>query len=134
MERELVLSSYDVKNTGNNRPENFVIKYDNAIINTCFTWYNVGSNLNNQLIRFSSDGGKTFTNITFLEGTWGYEDFNKYIHKKLTSYKDKFGKEKYPINLIFNETNFRVTITLDNNYQFDLTKRNFNDSIGYDKK
>ena len=99
-----------------------------------FTWYNVVGNLNNQLIRFASDGGKTFTDITFPEGTWGYEDFNNYIHKKLTCYKDKFGKEKYPINLIFNAATFRVTITLDNNYQLDLTKSNFNDLIGYDKK
>ena len=72
MERELVLSSYEVKNIGNNKPENFVTKYDNAlildrnkeyavglnrIINMSLTWFNVKSKLNNQLIRFSSDGG-----------------------------------------------------------------------------
>ena len=31
MERELVLSSYDVKNIGDNKPENSVIKYDALI-------------------------------------------------------------------------------------------------------
>ena len=30
MERELVSSSYEVKHIGDNKPENFVIKYDNA--------------------------------------------------------------------------------------------------------
>ena len=32
MERELVLSSYEAKNIGSNKPENFVTKYDNALI------------------------------------------------------------------------------------------------------
>ena len=32
MERELVLSSYEVKNIGSNKPENFVTKNDNALI------------------------------------------------------------------------------------------------------
>ena len=56
-----------MKNTGNNRPESFVIKYDNAlildrnkeyvvglnrIINMSFTWFNVESRYNNQLIRY----------------------------------------------------------------------------------
>ena len=149
MERELVLSSHEVKNIGSNKPENFTTKYDNAlildrnkeyavglnrIINMSFTWFNVESGYNNQLIRFSSDKGKTFTDITFPEGTWGHNDFNEYIHGKITSYKDSDGKVKYPINLTFNEATFRVTIALDANYQLDLTKGNFNELIGYDKK
>ena len=127
----------------------FVTKYDNAlildrnkeyvvglnrIINMSFTWFNVKSGLNNQLIRFSSDSGKLFTDIKFPEGTWGYDDFNEYIHGKITSYKDSDGNVNYPINLTFNEATFRVTITLDANYQLDLTKSNFNELIGYDKK
>ena len=90
--------------------------------------------LNNQLIRFSSDNGKSFIDITFPEGTWGYDDFNEYTNGKITSYKDSDGNVKYPINLTFNEATFRVTITLDTNYQLDLTKSNFNELIGYDKK
>ena len=83
MERELVLSSYDLKNIGNNKPENFVIKYDNAlildqnkqyvvglnrVINMSFPWFNVNGDYNNQLISFSSDKGKTFNDITFPAG------------------------------------------------------------------
>ena len=41
---------------------------------------------------------------------------------------------EYPINLTFDETTFRVTITLENNYQLDLSVSNFNDLIGFDKK
>ena len=99
-----------------------------------FTWFSVESSLYNQLIRYSSDNGKSFTDITFPEGTWGYDDFNEYIHNQITSYKDSDGNIKYPINLTFNEATFRVTITLDANYHLDLTKSNFNGLIGYDNK
>ena len=34
----------------------------------------------------------------------------------------------------FNDTTFRVTITLDTNYQLDLTKSNFYDLIGFNKE
>ena len=97
MERELVSSSYKVKHIGANKPENFVIKYDNAlildrnkeyviglnrIINMSFTWLNINGGYNNQLVRYSSDGGKTFIDITFPAGVWKYTDLGTHIREK----------------------------------------------------
>ena len=108
MERELVLSSYDVNNIGNNKPESFVTQYDNAlnldqnkryvvglnrIINMSFTWFNIAGGYNNRLIKCSSDGGKTFNDITFPAGVWNYTDLDVYIKEK-PSYKDLTGKLK----------------------------------------
>ena len=60
--------------------------------------------------------------------------FNEYI-KNITKIVHDGNKEnEYPITLIFNETTFRVTITIANNYELDLTASNFNDLIGFDKK
>lgn len=82
MSRELVLSSYSVK-TGNNKPEDFTTKFTrpiildsnvqyvvglNRVINMSFTWFNVNSAYGNQLIKYSSDGGSTFHDITFPAG------------------------------------------------------------------
>ena len=78
-------------------------------------------------IKYSSDSGSTFNNITFPEGVWNYTDFNAYI-KKITKVGDA-----YPITLEFDNTTFRVTITLAQNYQLDLTASNFNDLIGFNK-
>ena len=79
MDREIVLSSYSVKTVGN-KPENFTTKFTklffldnnaeyavglNRIVNTSFTWFNINAGYNNQLIKCSSDGGKTFSDITF---------------------------------------------------------------------
>ena len=143
MEREIVLSSYSVKNKGNNKPEKFTttfykpiildsnVKYViglNRIINMSFTWFNVNPSYKNQLIRYSSDSGLTFEDIEFPAGVWNYTDFNTYI-KNITKTGDT-----YPISLEVNEITFRVTINLAENYRLDLTKSNFNELIGFDKK
>ena len=142
MEREIVLSSYSVKNQRNIKPEDFTTKFNrpiildnnvqyvvglNRIVNMSFTWFNVNSSYGNQLIKYSSDGGSTFHNITFSAGVWNYTDFNKCI-KDLTKTSDT-----YPITLEFDDTTFRVTITLTQNYRLDLTASNFYDLIGFDK-
>ena len=146
MEREIVLSSYSVKGQGNNTPQDFTIKFNkpiildrnseytvglNRIVNMSFTWFNVNPSYGNQLIKYSSDNGSTFENITFPKGVWSYTDFDTYI-KGITKTK-KNNKDHYPITLEFNETTFRVTVTLDQNYQLDLTASNFNELIGFNK-
>ena len=146
MDREIVLSSYNAKGQGNNTPQDFTTKFNrpiildsndqyvvglNRIINMSFTWFNVNSSYNNQLIKYSSDNGSTFNDITFPAGVWDYSNFNTYI-KDITKTGDD--PPTYPITLEFDETTFRVTVTLDNNYQLDVTASNFNDLIGFDKK
>ena len=147
MEREIVLSSYSVKNRGDNKPEDFTTNFTrpiildnnkqyviglNRVINMSFTWFNVNAGYKNQLIEYSSDNGSTFKNIAFPAGVWNYTDFNTYI-KNLT--KKKTGDEyEYPITLVFDDTTFRVTVTLAQNYQLNLRASNFNDLIGFDKK
>ena len=135
MEREIVLSSYSVKNKDNNKPENFVTDFVrpiildsnheymiglNRIINMSFTWFNINAGYNNQLIGYSEDTGSTFINIAFPAGVWDYTDMNHHI-QEATVIKQANKEDEYPINLEFNETTFRVTITMKENYQLDLT-------------
>ena len=149
MDREIVLSSYNVKDQENNTPQNFVTKFNipiildrnyeyvvglNRIINMSFTWFNVNSSYNNQLIKYSSDNGSTFNDITFPAGVWNYTDFNTYIKDITKIVKDGANNNEYPITLEFDNTTFRVTVTLANNYQLDLTASNFNELIGFEKE
>ena len=78
MYREIVLSSYNVKDQGN-----FITKFNrpiildrnseyevglNRIMNMSFTWYNVNPPYANQLIKYGSDNGSTFlTSLSQLE-------------------------------------------------------------------
>ena len=148
MDREIVLSSYSVKGQGNNTPQDFTTKFTNPlildknnqyvvglnrIINMSFTWFNVNPSYANQLIKYSSDNGSTFHNITFPAGVWNYIDFNTYIKDITKIVKDGASDNEYPITLEFNNTTFRVTVTLAKNYQLDLTASNFNELIGFEK-
>ena len=148
MDREIVLSSYSVKDQGNNTPQNFITRFNrplildsnsqyavglNRIVNMSFTWFNVNSTYGNQLIKWSSDSGSTFNDITFPEGVWNYTDFNTYIKDITKIVKDGANNNEYPITLEFDNTTFRVTVTLANNYQLDLTESNFNELIGFNK-
>ena len=146
MEREITLSSFSVKGTHGNRPGDFTTNFYptlnlqgqhylafNRIISMAFTWTNINSGYDNQKIAFSKDGGKTFTDIDFTQGVWDYQDLDHYIKEK-TKTVDGDGKEVYPITLTFDEPTFRVIITLEKDYQLDLTKSNFNQLIGYKKE
>ena len=90
MERELILLSYEVNNIGDNKPENCVIKYDralildknqqyvvgfNRVINISFIWFNIN-------IKYSSDSGKTFKDITFPAGVWNYTYLDNHIKEE----------------------------------------------------
>ena len=99
-----------------------------------FTWFNVNSSYKNQLIKYSSDNGSTFKEITFPAGVWNYTDFNTHIRDITKIVKDGAENNEYPITLEFDNTTFRVTITLAQNYQLDLTSSNFNELIGFDKE
>ena len=54
--------------------------------------------------------------------------------KQKTFIKSPGKDDEYPITLAFDEAVFKVTITLKANYQVDLTKSNFYELIGFDKK
>ena len=52
-----------------------------------FTWFNVNSGYDNQLVRFSRDSGTKFTDIKFPAGVWSYIDFDSYIKQKTVKIK-----------------------------------------------
>ena len=147
MERQLILSSHSVKNISNNKPADFTITYTNPImlnsnkqyeiglnriISMSFTWFNVTKELNNQKIRYSSDNGANWTDLSFRSGVWNYVDFNRYLKDNIST--GSASNPSYPITLEFDDTIFRVIVTLAQNYQLDLTQSDFNDLIGFNKK
>ena len=147
MERQIILSSFPLRNIESNRPGDFTTRFNpeikldqnakyyialNGIISMAFTWTNINSGYGNQKIAFSKDNGTNFTDIDFVKGVWDYEDINKYIKEK-TKTVDGDGRDVYPITLTFDEPTFRVIITLEKDYQLDLTKSNFNNLIGFNK-
>ena len=133
MNREIVLSSYSVKNIPGNSSSNFIIvpsnnEYQlglNRIISISFSWFNFNPSYKNQTITYSVVNGVNFQNLVFPAGVRNYKDFDSYL-------KQTIGNNN--ISLTFNSTTFRVTIKLPVRIRLDLTKSDFNDLIGFDKK
>ena len=112
MEREIVLSSYLNDSSASNKPANFVTNFDrpmifdsnyeyvvglNRIINTSFTWFNVNPGYN-QKIKYSSDGGSTWKELTFPAGVYNYVNMNAFL-KNETVIKSDGEDDEYPITL-----------------------------------
>ena len=96
MDREIVLSSFSVKDIPFNKPENFVTKFTRPIILPINNEYQLGLNrIINQTIAYSINNGSNFQDLTFPAGVWNYTDFDSYLKQII---------KKDGISLKFNAT------------------------------
>ena len=98
-----------------------------------YSWHNISENNKNNKIKYTHDGGANWETITFVDGMYSYEDINDYIHQYMVR-ETHTTKDKYPINIQFILSSFRVVIELDNNYQIDLRGGEFGNLLGFDEK
>lgn len=149
-ERTLVLSSQIARKKDiGSKPENFVIQLNRPLIlpdnkqygvallrmQGSYSWHNVEQQYNNNLIKYSTDGGTSWKNILFPNGVYSYSDLNSYIHyvmKENGDVTEVSGEEVYDINISFSLTTFLVYIDLTNGVQLDLVSEQFGNLIGFD--
>ena len=98
-ERVLFISSVDREKIGISKCEDFIIKYDPPIIlpqnmkheiavdkvSMTYSWNNIRPQYNNNVIKYSSDNGQSFHEISFPSGMYSYNDINDYIHEIMKS-------------------------------------------------
>ena len=63
---------------------------------------------------------------------YSYEDINDYIHEYMVQLAD--AEKKYPINILFLLSSYKVLIEIDDDYQLDLRNTEFGNLIGFEKK
>ena len=98
-----------------------------------YSWHNISDKYNNNKIKYSHDGGSNWETITFVNGMYSYEDINDYLHQYMVDQKHA-EKDKYPINILFILSSYRIVIKLDDDYQLDFRNTEFGDLLGFDKK
>ena len=145
-ERKVIyISSVDREKIGVSKTHDFKIKlkttykldknkrYEIAVYTVMMTysWHNMSEN--HKKIKYTHDGGANWETITFVDGMYSYEDINNYIHQYMVK-ETHTTKDKYPINIQFILSSFRVVIELDNNYQVDLRGTEFGNLLGFDEK
>ena len=94
-----------------------------------YSWHNVSHIYGNNTLKYSHDGGTTWTTITVPAGNYSYEDLNGYIKAALTQNNHSSSGK----SLSFIKAPLLVYITLETNYQLDFTTGDFSDLIGFNK-
>ena len=147
IERAIDISSVERKSSGVSRCDDFVIKFTPALlldnnqkheialdqISMTYSWHNVTTNYGNNTIKYSHDGGSTWTTVTFPNGMYSYQDLNDYIHQIMKRNGHVKG-DQYDINIIFILTTYKVIIELSNKYQIDFRNTKFGELLGFDPK
>ena len=153
MERAIHISSINREKIGQNRPDDFVIKFNpplnldpdmkhslatDRLIMT-YSWYNIRSDYKNNRIKYTNNKGVNWNTIAFKDGMYSYSDINDYLHQYMEQKNhhttDSQGNNKFHINVSFILSTYRVLITFsDDKFQLDLRQTNFGELIGFEKK
>ena len=153
MERAIHISSIKREKTGENRPDNFLIKFNPSLklnpekkhflaidrLTMTYSWYKIRSSYNNNKIKYSNDRGANWNTVTFKDGMYSYTDINDYLHQYMESQNhhstDQSGNKTFHINISFVLSTYRVLISFsDDKFQLDLRGTDFGSLIGFEKK
>ena len=150
MERAIHISSINREKTGENRPDNFLIKFNPPLkldrelkhslaidrLTMTYSWYNIRSSYNNNTTKYTNDRGVNWNTVVFKDGMYTYTDINdylcQYMEQKNHHTTDQRGNKVFHININFILSTYRVLISFsDDKFQLDL---NFGELIGFEKK
>ena len=153
MERAIHISSINREKTGENRADNFLIKFNpplklepvkshslaiDRLTMTC-SWYNIRSSYKNNTIKYTNDRGVNWNTVTFKDRMYSYTDINDYLRQYMEQKNhhttDQRGNRVFHINVNFILSTYRVLISFsDDKFQLDLRQTNFGELIGFERK
>ena len=139
----LFISSLDGKNN-DTQSHDFTVRFNPGIeldnnknyqlalgsISMSYSWYNVSSDYNNNILKYSQDSGKTWHTITIPNGNFSYKQLNSYIQSVIVSN----GHAKDGFKIKFVSALFKVLLTLKSGFQVDLKTGDFGKLLGFEKK
>ena len=144
-ERSIHINSLNRVKMGTSREDDFTVRIDPALVlgsnmihelavdrlSMTYSWHNIATTYNNNVVRYSPDNGSSWETITIEDGMYSYEDINDYIHHFMVLKGHKTG-DTYPINISFILSTYRVLIEVSANYQFEMTIE-FGILLGFDQ-
>ena len=131
LERAIHISSINREKTGENRPDNFLIKFKPSLklnpeknhsialdrLTMTYSWYNIRSSYNNNTIKYTNDRGGNWNTVTFKDGMYSYTDINDYLHQYMEQQNhhttDQQGNKVFHININFVLSTYWVLINDD---------------------
>ena len=93
MERAIHISSINRVKIGENRPDDFLIKFNPPLkldtkkshslaidrLTMTYSWYNIRNTYKNNTIKYTNDRGANWNTVTFKDGIYSYIDINDYL-------------------------------------------------------
>ena len=153
MERAIHIFSINRVKTGENRQDNFLIKFNPPLkfdpemkhslaidrLTMTYSWYNIRSSNKNNTIKYTNDRGANWNTFTFKDGMYPYTDINDYLRQYMEQKNhhatDQQGNKVFHININFILSTYRVLISFsDDKFQLDLRGTDFGELIGFEKK
>ena len=134
MERAIHISSINRVKTGENRPDNFLIKFNPPLkvdpiknhflaidrLTMTYSWYHIRSSYNNNTIKYSNDRGVNWNTVTFKDGVYFYTDINNYLHQYMENQNhhttDQKGSKVFHININFILSTYRELISFSDEH------------------
>ena len=125
MERAIHISSINRGKTEENRPDNFIIKFNLPLnlnpdmkhslaidrLTMTYSWYNIRSHYKNNTIKYTNDRGVNWYTITYKDGMYSYTDIDDYLHQYMQQKNhhttDSQGNKKFHININFILSTYR---------------------------
>ena len=94
-ERALHISSVNRQKIGQNKAEDFIIKFDPVLklqndmtheialdkVTMTYSWHNISDQYQNNETKYSPDGGTSWETVKFVDGMYTYADLNDYLHQ-----------------------------------------------------
>ena len=112
-------------------------KYELAMVraNIWYSWYNIASEFNNNIFKYSIDSGINYINIVITDGIYSVSQLNNFIQQEMkkNNHYDNIN-EKYYITLIPNYSTLKLDIEITNiSYYIDFNQGDLNELLGFDK-
>ena len=143
MERAIHISSINREKTGENRPDDFIIKFNPPLspdpdmkhslaidrLAMTYSWYNIRSDYKNNKIKYTNDresiGIRSLSKMECIPILILMITLTSIWNKKIIIQHSQ-GNKKFHININFILSTYRVLITFsDDKFQLDLRETNF---------
>ena len=77
-----------------------------------YSLHNINLEYQNKTIKYSTNNGKSWETVTFVDGMYSYNHINNYLHQFLDKKNHKTGNN-YHINISFVLSTYRVLVEID---------------------
>ena len=106
MERAIHISSINREKTGENRLDNFLIKFNPPLkldpekshspaidrLTMTYSWYNIRSSYKNNTIKHTNDRGVNWNTISFNEEMYSFTDISEYLRQYMEQKKSSLNR------------------------------------------